>query len=386
MNNMKELFDGLNNLCETNEAFYHTEQKHGKYIVRSYTYRLASWTDFQEPFAKDARGTAFIKDTETGEWTLFCRAYRKFHNLGEGIPLEDYISKYKPLASFEKLDGSLIIIGRIDGKLVAKSKTSLNSKQAEMSQEFIDNNESYTNMCHDMIDKGETPVFEGIGSKNVIVLRYNVDFELRFLGSVNMETVKVSSVSCKESEKRFTSLYPGVKFAKYYDYTWDELLEIQKNSKPDIEGFVVKTTDGFVKVKVQTYKNLHHAKDSINNIKALIGLILSDDVDDLIGLFRDDQLTVEYIQKVQEAVSHRSNHLVIEYKELRRKYFQDFNENRKEFAMKYRKHPLFTGVMRNLKSSFRDVEQIAEKEVKIYIEMQCKNLKSAEIFMKDLLS
>lgn len=99
---LQELFDGLNTLCETNEAFYFSEQDYnGTHIVRSYTYRLASWSDFQLPYAKDCRGTAFVLNKKTDEWSLFTRAYRKFHNLGEfgTLPLFDSDEKY-----YESLD------------------------------------------------------------------------------------------------------------------------------------------------------------------------------------------------------------------------------------------------------------------------------------------
>ena len=49
---LQDLFDGLNHLCCTNEAFYFSEQDFDEhYIIRSYSYRLASWTDFQLPYA-----------------------------------------------------------------------------------------------------------------------------------------------------------------------------------------------------------------------------------------------------------------------------------------------------------------------------------------------
>lgn len=105
---LQELFDGLNKLCSETEAFYFSEQEYGEnHIVRSFSYRLASWTDFLKPYARDCRGTAFVLDKRTGEWNLFCRAYRKFWNLGEGIPKEITLNERKAEKSFEKLDGCI---------------------------------------------------------------------------------------------------------------------------------------------------------------------------------------------------------------------------------------------------------------------------------------
>ena len=112
---LQELFDGLNHLCETNEAFYFSEQKYNeKYTIRSYSYRLASWSDFQVPYAKDCRGTTFILNNETNEWNLFTRAYRKFFNIGEigSVSVDNIdINLYNKL-DFEECKNKLLKYGR----------------------------------------------------------------------------------------------------------------------------------------------------------------------------------------------------------------------------------------------------------------------------------
>ena len=106
---LQELFDGLNKLCAETEAFYFSEQEYGEHhIVRSYTYRLASHTDFLKSYARDCRGTAFVLDKRTGEWDLFCRAYRKFWNLGEGISKEVTLSERKAEYSLDDLESKRI--------------------------------------------------------------------------------------------------------------------------------------------------------------------------------------------------------------------------------------------------------------------------------------
>lgn len=374
---VQELFDGLNKLCSTNEAFYFSEQEYEEnYIIRSFTYRLASWTDFQEPFAKDSRGTAFVLDKRTGEWDLFCRAYKKFHNLGEGVPKEDFMKDNEPIVSYEKLDGSLILVGSIQGKLIAKSKTSINSEQAVSAQKMLEENEGFRACCEDMISNNYTPVFEIIGPSNVIVLRYATDTVVH-LGSVDNITGEVFTVQDEYGEDLFYSNY-GIRCARPYQLSWAELLHIQETSKPVIEGYVTETKKGLVKIKVSSYVDLHHLKDSIHNMKHLVKTVLDDSVDDLIGSFQDDQDTIDYIVGIQNKVSHKFNHLVVEFKELRRKYFNDFEENRKEFAIKHSKDVLFSYVMKTLNTSFRDVEQTAEAQVKMFIEKQCNTSSSAE--------
>lgn len=373
---MKNLFDGLNQLCNTNEAFYFTEQEYGEnHIIRSYTYRLASWSDFKLPYALDCRGTAFIYDKRTENWDIFCRGYRKFFNLGEGIDKKDYIKENSPLYSFEKLDGSLIFVGKVEGELVAKSKTSINSDHAKKAQELIEKNITLTKFLHNKIDNGLTPVMELVGPGDFrIVLSYEKE-ELIWLGSVKNYEYDVEVVTENTEQFKKTA---GIRCAGVNNFSWDDLNVIQETGKPNIEGFVVKTESGFVKVKLVSYCNLHHLKSSVNNANNLIQLILSDNLDDLIGQFQDDPLTLKYITETQEKVAHKFNHMVVAFKELRRKYFQDYREVRKDFAIAHSKDECFGSVMKTLNTSFRDVEKVAEEQVKMMIESRTKTLNKAK--------
>lgn len=381
---LQELFDGLNKLCAETEAFYFSEQEYGdNHIVRSFTYRLASWTDFQKPFARDCRGTAFVLDKRTGEWNLFCRAYRKFCNLGETVPKEVTLKERTATKSFEKLDGSLILCAIVEDKIVAKSKTSINSDHAKKAQELIDKNQKLQNFISTSINEGFTPVFELCGPGEFkIVLNYS-DTELVFLGYVNKSTADVLN-STENSDENFKDI-TGVRRAKIYDFSWEELERIQAESDAKIEGFVVQMDNGeFVKCKVKAYVNLHHLKDNINNNSNLIPLIVNDNLDDIIGAFQDDAETIEYISKIQEKVAGLFNHYVVEYKKLRGSFFNKYNENRKDFAMKYKDEPMFSFVMKTTEESFRDVEEVAERCAKQYILNKCKTKTLADTFVDSL--
>lgn len=331
MSEITELYKNLENLQNLSDAFYSSEQdltvKGITYTVKSFSYRLASYTDFKYPNAKDSRGTAFYTEKDKDDWKLFCRAYPKFWNLGESIPKEDYMKDNPTQECFNKLDGSLILVGSINGKLIAKSKTSLYSDQAELANSFLETHTQYRSFCEAMISEGYTPVFELIGKKNVIVIRYDVDFELVLLGIVNNKTGEITT---------FDELpaYSTIKIAESYDKTWDELLEIQENSQDNIEGFVVKSEKGLCKVKIQKYVQLHALKDSVNNTKALTNLILDDNLDDLISSFRDDKVTIDFILKAQEKISHRYNLLV---KTVEEAYKKSKDLERKEYAILHQK-------------------------------------------------
>ena len=339
-----ELYKNLENLKNLSDAFYSAEQdikiKGNEYTVKSFTYRLASYSEFNYDNAKDSRGTAYYTEKGKDNWKLFCRSYPKFWNLGENIPKEDYMKDNPVIECFEKLDGSLILVGMIDDKLIAKSKTSLYSDQAELANKFLDSHAEYRAFCEEMISKGKTPVFEGIGRNNVIVLRYDVDFELVLLGVVDNFTGEIQTFKDLPN-------YKNIKIAEVYYKDWDELLEIKENSKPNIEGFVVKSSKGLCKVKVNAYLDLHSLKDSVNNVKSLASLILDDNLDDLIGSFRDDEATVNYIIEEQEKISKTYNTLV---KTVEDNYKLSKHLNRKEFAIHNQKE--FPGIFGLLMSKY----------------------------------
>ena len=58
------LFDDAMKLCAENDAFYFVDQKMGDTEYRIFTYRLASFSDFQNRNALEMRGHTFRKDAD----------------------------------------------------------------------------------------------------------------------------------------------------------------------------------------------------------------------------------------------------------------------------------------------------------------------------------
>ena len=324
------LFNGLNKLCEETDTFFFSEQETivngNTYIVRSFSYRLASWTEFKLPFAKDARGTAFYTLKGTEDWNLFCRAYRKFHNLGEGSSIKDYIEINTPEIAYEKLDGSLILVGKIEDQILCKSKTSIISKEAAAAQKLIDENIVLKTHVSELFDKGYTSVFELVGPDNIIAIQYDTN-HLVYLGIVNNEDYSVSTY--EEDELGFVAV------PKTFKFSWDDLFKIQKDSRPNIEGFVVKMTNGeLVKVKVNSYLALHNVKDTVNNMTSLATLIINDHLDDLFPLFENDQETLDFIIAKNEEISPKYNKYIATIDKVKK---EDFSLDKRDFAMKQQK-------------------------------------------------
>lgn len=62
--------------------------------------------------------------------------------------------------------------------------------------------------------------------------------------------------------------------------------------------------------------------------------------------------------------------LQIEFKELRRQYFQDFEEDLNKFTKKHSENKLFEYVVNTLNTSFRDVEETSKRQVLLFLEKE----------------
>ncbi|MDF2435379.1 MAG: ligase, partial [Mucilaginibacter sp.] len=121
----EKLYNDLVKLVQTNEAFYTTEQELDgvQYII--FNYRMASYTDFCQAGALNARGTMF--EVYNGNFIrLVCLPFAKFFNLGETpFTMDLDLSDVDYIA--DKMDGSMICsylhTDKLSGEKILKLKT-----------------------------------------------------------------------------------------------------------------------------------------------------------------------------------------------------------------------------------------------------------------------
>ena len=81
--NLDTLFEDLTALCSGEESsFYSVDHVRNGVTYRVFTYRLASYTEFQQRNAIECRGHTFRLDGEN-DWTLASLPMQKFWNYGE---------------------------------------------------------------------------------------------------------------------------------------------------------------------------------------------------------------------------------------------------------------------------------------------------------------
>lgn len=326
--NLETLFEDAMKLCESTEAFYFvdTYDEYGT-LYRVFTYRLASYTDFQNRNATELRGHTF-RHLGNEEWVLASLPMQKFFNYGEHQGWGTEMDLTTMDMVMDKLDGSLI--STVDGGIhwFLKSKTSFTSQQAFDATTWLHKgkNEDFYISISNAVSDGYTVNFEWISPENQIVIGYS-EPKLVVLNAREMSTGNY--MAREEMVKRFGE----DNIVKVFDIPADpHQFMIEAEKMTGIEGFIICFKNGlWVKHKTEAYCVLHHLKDSINNSRRLWEACINETADDLRALFHEDPVSIAKIIDMEEKASKCYSHV-------HKTVHAFFNENkhleRKEYAIK----------------------------------------------------
>jgi len=129
------------------------------------------------------------------------------------------------------------------------------------------------------------------------------------------------------------------------DKTLDDLIELSK-TEIDKEGWIVQSDEGDFKIKTQWYTERHGLlTDDIYREHIIIGFILDDKIDDVLGQIPEDEK--EAHTRINKIISIIKNKLSEKEKEIIGYYdkFVKSGLSKKEYALKYRKEYAFPFVM-----------------------------------------
>ena len=370
-------------LVDTSDAFFCSVTEVEGQTVEMYNYRLANHTDF---FPEDGsnwtelRGLTFVQQPN-GQWQRNI-LLQKFFNINQTTDwMYDDVKDKKISRIQNKEDGSIISFIRFaNGNIRAKSKMSFTSSQAEMAQDIFMNDYNIRKFVTICLNNNLIPVFELVGPDNQIVLEYK---ETKLI----LLQVRRSDGSYEPNPELIANEYniACTETLPLKMQGLDYLLNIKETSQDDIEGWVVTFDDGqMAKIKTDKYLQLHGliGPDAFRE-NLLVKTILDGNIDDVLSALTTGNKKNKLIKMVTLLQQH-FNSLVIEFIELRTKYFKEFNEVRKDFAIKHSKDTLFSSVIKTLGTSTKDIEKVAEIAVKDYILKQCKGLNDAKSYIKGL--
>lgn len=349
---MKMIYKDFKKITEKDEWFYSSIQEvecmNWKiYEIESFSYRMVPWIWFQDnPLKKEMRWISFIKEKWTmNEPKLFTIGFHKFFNYWEGEGFNSTIEMLKREnidAIVDKIDWSLMMFWMLPTwEILAKSKTSINSNVSDFANKFIQKNHNYEQLIRHNLENWYFPIFEYVWPDNRIVLPYEKS-ELILLG---VRYNDLTYMSYKELNNMAN--YYNVKIAEKKEITLNEVFE-KKEKDSWYEWFILELENHErIKIKLNSYINLHATKDNINNRKKLIELALNEDLDDLRWLFIEDELTLKIINEVEKEVFSTLNHIISEVEKIH-------NETKhleiKDYAILHKNNDYFSLLMQKYKS------------------------------------
>ncbi len=216
-------------------------------VLYGYTDQCTFARAWETVYTRHARGIIFEK--KTGR--LVAKPFPKFFNLGEMEEVSLLNIPKEPYKVFEKADGSLGIIYYYKGKWNVATRGSLSSEQAVKGAEIL-----YRNPRALLgLDKQCTYLAEIIYPENKIIVNYGTDEKLVLLGAYYTQ----SGTEMPFHLLNDFALGADMPIAKEYQYTIEEMIELQKTMPKDQEGFVVRFNSG-VRVKIKGHEYLKIAK------------------------------------------------------------------------------------------------------------------------------
>lgn len=300
-----QLYDQLMQLTLTGDAFFFKDfpADDPERMYRIFNYRLASYSDFCKPGALECRGTMFLVDRKGGFDDLVCRPPKKFFNLGENpftmeLPLDNLAM------CMVKEDGSLMSTYlHTNGELRLKSKGSTGSVQCNDAMAFLKTQPALLADLRFIASRDFTVNLEWCAPWNRIVVGYQTP-KLIGLSIIDNQTGTVYGEDLIE-ELGLAGL--GDIWVEEFEYEGTLFESIM--SLTGTEGAVALTKTGvYFKMKCPWYLALHRNKDNVQNTRALIELILSEQIDDLKVLFTDDQAVLDKINAYEKSISSVYNH------------------------------------------------------------------------------
>ncbi len=317
----KHLYDNLMVLVDTNEAFYYQDFSIVEKTYRIFNYRLASYTDFQQPGAMECRGTMFEVEGDKAV-RLAAHPMEKFFNLYEN-PMTMDLDLGSVVEIYEKADGSLISTYLHNDNLRLKSKGSLFSDVAIDAMTWLDKHQELKSHLAILTRIGYTVNLEWCGPGNRIVLGY-LESTLKIL---NMRSTRNGDYD--DAIRSVSWAQPYLVESVDIDPTFVASKEFVDGipAMTGIEGFVLVLYSGQrVKVKCEWYLGLHRAKDSVTNPRRLFECILEGGIDDIRVMFREDPAAIAIIDAMQIKVDHLYNDMV--------KTVQDYHVANKDLIRK----------------------------------------------------
>ena len=216
------------------------------------------------------------------------------------------------------------------------------------------------------MDEDIVPIFEFVSPQNRIVVPY-ANTELILLRMRDNKTGEYLNIN------DFAHKLDGISVAASDEgKTLEDLINL-KNVIEGKEGWIIQFENGkMVKLKTQWYIDRHRLfTEDLNRENTLIALIVDETIDDVLAQLEEPtkkaeiEKTIEIVNKEISRMAHLVDELMVNYK-----------GDRKDFAIKYNKHPMFPIAMGIING--KDKVDLIKQRIKI----DTKNLMQARDWFK----
>lgn len=267
---------------------------------------------------------------------VIARRFHKFFNVGEReeVFLED-VDFTRPHVIMDKLDGSMITpipIYDDNGEYHVRWGTKMGlTAVAFPVEEYVAQHHEYIEMAIDMIESGQTPIFEWCTRKQRIVIDYPKD-ELRLVAIRDNITGQYMIYEDMFDYARVYGVLIAPKLPDDHISNPQQFVDWVKGLE-GIEGFVIRFDDGhMLKVKCDWYCRIHRAKDSILQEKRMVEMLVNEKVDDVKPfLLHDDLKKVEAFESdFTTGLLHTAGNIFGIYNAA----YKCHNGDKKDFAIK----------------------------------------------------
>jgi RNA ligase len=272
---------------------------------------------------RECRGIVFDK-----EGNILRRPYHKFFNLNERDETQfSQVDLSKPHSILEKLDGSMIVPYRVNGRIVWGTKMG-DTEVASPVHQFVADNPQYVEFFEACEIHNLSPIFEWMSRKQRIVIDHPVD-RLVLTAIRNINTGQYLSYD----EMKVYADVNGIEVVNEFPVEGKSIEEIcdYVRVQPDTEGVVIRFDDGhMLKLKTDDYVRIHKAKDAILKERNVVDLIINEKLDDVMAMLpEEDHIELE---KYQTRLLAAMNKTVTDLDTLVHKMQMTFATN-KEYAL-----------------------------------------------------
>lgn len=337
------MFKTINNISDIQPHVAHKNEirfyKQPNGVTMS-MYMFMDSKTFDSPEARECRGAAFDEDGK-----IVSRPLHKFFNMGE----KDYLTPEKlkertdVAAVFDKLDGSMVATAWVNDDLAWRSKKSFDSDIVKLTHEFLADpaNVGIRKFAYYCAFVGWTAVFELTHPKAQIVVPQD-KVQLRLLHVRDNLTGNYLMLNPNHDVNTLIKRF-NIPVVKRHNLTMEQVIASLETMEY-AEGYVVQFADGdMVKMKCPWYTRLHRSITFLRE-RDIAVLAINEQLDDMKQHMREVGIPLD---KVEEVEARLKGILLGLQSEIEGLYEADKHLDRKSFAIKNSKHPLF-GMAMNL--------------------------------------